>query len=730
MSPDDPARDEARSLLGSGRLEEARPLLERRAAGDAWAARQLAEIDLLQGRPAEALRRAQALDPDVDPEAAFIAARAEAALDRPDAARSQLVALRSRLAAPSAMLEVHLASVERRLGNIESAIDALRRAVRIDPAFAAAQKNLAAMLDAAGRPVEARDALQRALQAAPANAQLWMRLARMHSLLGDSRAALECGDRVRALQPDDAGTWRDLGRLHAEYWRWEPANTALDEAARREPGDVATETLRAVVKQELGDIRGALAALASAEARHPGELQLALGERLMLPPVYEDEADIARWRARYGEGLVRLHEDVERWLPDAAAVFHLDRNNFLLAYQGEDDRELQRGYSSLLARLAGAARPEWRTPRPKVFDGGRRLRIGFVGGIFRDCTAGRYFERWITGLDARRFERFVYHTSSVDDDFTRRIAGTTEHFATLRASAEEAAVRIAHDALDVIVYPEVGMTPMSYLLAALRLAPLQCAGWGHPVTTGSDAIDAYITCAAMEPPDGASHYVERLLALPGPGVDYAMPEKPGHATRAEFGLPASGRLYVCPQSLFKIHPEMDRLFAALLDADPEGALLFFQAPARAVTLQFAARLQRALAAHGVPARGQLKFLPRMDGAAFRRVLALADVVLDTLRWSGGNTSFDAFAAGTPVVTLPGRFMRGRQTAAMLRMMDLDALVAKTPDDYLRLVLDTARERDRNAALRQAIACNRGALFERPEPVAALAEALLQAAAKS
>jgi CRISPR-associated protein Csy1 len=175
---------------------------------------------------------------------------------------------------------------------------------------------------------------------------------------------------------------------------------------------------------------------------------------------------------------------------------------------------------------------------------------------------------------------------------------------------------------------------------------------------------------------------------------------------------------------------MDALLAGVLEADPEGVLVLFQAPARAVTAQLASRLQRALAARGIAARGQLKFLPRMGSAAFRAALAVSDVVLDTVRWSGGNTSLDAIAAGTPVVTLPGRFMRGRQTAAMLHAMDLAALVAGSPAEYVRIAVDAARDRDRNAGLREAIARGRGALFDRPEPVAALAEALLAAAAKT
>jgi predicted O-linked N-acetylglucosamine transferase (SPINDLY family) len=103
------------------------------------------------------------------------------------------------------------------------------------------------------------------------------------------------------------------------------------------------------------------------------------------------------------------------------------------------------------------------------------------------------------------------------------------------------------------------------------------------------------------------------------------------------------------------------------------------------------------------------------------------VVIDTVRWSGGNTSLDALAAGTPVVTLPGRFMRGRQTAAMLRIIGLGELVAATAEDYVRLAVEAARDRDRNQGLRAAIRAGRGALFERREPIAALEEALLRMA---
>jgi CRISPR-associated protein Csy1 len=244
------------------------------------------------------------------------------------------------------------------------------------------------------------------------------------------------------------------------------------------------------------------------------------------------------------------------------------------------------------------------------------------------------------------------------------------------------------------------------------------------VTTGGAATDHYLTCAAMEPEDARAHYSENLVGLPGLGVGYAMPETPPAFEREKLRLPTDRRLYICPQSLFKIHPAMDALFARLLAADPEGVIVFFQATARGVTDRFAARLQRSLAAHGVAPGAQLKFLPRMNSTAFRRALAAVDLVIDTTHWSGGNTSLDAIAAGVPVVTLPGHFMRARQSDAMLRMIGLAELVADSPDDYVARAVAIASDAPRNRALRARIAERRGAIFDRPEPVAAFAETLL------
>lgn len=679
---------------------------------------------LAEGRAAEALACVEPAASQ-DYEAAFVAAKAEEALGRTGEARARLLALRARLPRSTAPLEIQLGILHQRLGDTALAIEAMEAAAVLKPELVAGHKNLVALLVAAGRLDDARSALQRALSANPDDASLWISLSSLETQRGDADAALQALGRAVQALPVAADTWREIAYAYSEYWKYAEADRAIALASALDPGEPRIETHRAFVKQELGDTLGALAALQSAAKRAPDDLHAAVAERLLLPQVYTDAGDVARWRARFVQGLDDLERRVETWLPRAAQVFDLNHNNFLLAYQGEEDIDLQRRYSRFLARLIERARPQWLEPRAVTFTGQRRLRVGFVGSLFRDCTAGRYFERWITGLDGKVFERYIYHSSPITDALTQRIAQAADHFVPLRVGPADIAARIHADQLDVLVQPEVGMNAITYVLAASRLAPVQCAGWGHPVTTGSDVMDAFFTAGPMEPGDGESHYVERLLRLPGLGVNYSMPSPQPPIERSKLGLPEGRRLYVCAQSVFKVHPDMDALLGDVIGRDPDGVLVFFQALGRHATENLAARLQRVFALRGIQPRGQLKFLPRMESAYFRRVLAAADVVLDTVHWSGGNTSIDAFAAGVPVVTLPGRFMRGRQTAGMLELMGMPELIAKSPEDYVRIAVEVARDRDRNAQLRRAIAERRGVLFDQPAPVAAFAEALLR-----
>jgi len=528
-----------------------------------------------------------------------------------------------------------------------------------------------------------------------------------------------------AREPSDAAHWFLLGANHTARRQLPAARAALERGLALRPEDDEGASLLGWVLNEMGETRRALQVLAA--IRPPGR-SVSFGRRvrsaLILPQVYESAEVLAQWRARYARGLAALADEPSRHCRDPREVFGLNHSNFLLAYQGGADLPLQRQYAGMIGALIGTARPDLVAPRERGKNRGR-IRVAFVSDYLRECTIGHYFRSWIERLDSTRFEKLVVYTGAESEDETTRATGAAaERLVVERGNALDLARLLLDMAADILVYPEVGMQAKNYLLTNMRLAPVQCAAWGHPVTTGSSQVDYYFTCGEMEPPKGADHYTEQLLPLPGIGTAYRRPDSVDpRVTRAALGLPAEAHLYVCPQSLFKVHPDNDALYLDIMEADPKAIILFFQEHAGALTASFGNRLADGMAARGIPPRQQIKLLPWMSAAAFRGLLSLADVVLDTLHWSGGNTSLDALSVGTPIVTLPGRFMRGRQSMAMLSRLGVAELIAGDRQSYVAKALQVAAEPDYRRALTQRILGNHGELYERIEPIRALEEHL-------
>jgi CRISPR-associated protein Csy1 len=728
---------QAQRLLAASNKIEATPILERLSAMSGCpvgVVLQVADIEIESKQAKRAQERLQTWiqaygsSDEID----FMLAKAELGLGLHNNAKQRLLLLHQRLPAntPSASLALLLAMIETQQGDFSAAAQWYREAVRIQPSEANHSYRLAQMLYQHEDFDLAKAAVQEAIRLAPNKADYWILLGEIHARLNDVNAAIDCLQRTVAISPSLTAAWGKLAHLQIEMWHFTESDTTLSRALQHVDNNITFDIMRGHVKQELGETAAAIEIFQHAIVTYAPNLAALIAERLMLPQIYHSADDITQWRERYQRGLQSLMTQESSLSEIADQVFSLERSNFLLAYQGENDCALQHQYASFLGRLAMQSAPNLCEPRPIKYDGSRRLRVGFLGSLFRNCTAGLYFEKWITALDQTAFESVVYHTGPISDELTQRIAASCAEFVPLRLGAKQVAERVITDDLDILIYPEVGMDSITCILSALRLAPVQCAGWGHPVTTGSDAIDYFITCDNMEPDSAHTHYTEQLLKLPGIGVNYAMPTIDAGFTRAQLGFADSAHLYFCPQSLFKILPDMDELFADIIERDEHAVIVLFQGASLAITTALGTRIQETLNLRGIAPRKQLKFLPRMATAQFRQALTLADVVLDTTHWSGGNTSLDAFACGVPVVTWPGKLMRGRQTAAMLSMMELDELVVHSSDEYVQTAVDVASNKVRNQSLRTILSEKRLLLFNQSEPIHVFAESLTKMAIRN
>jgi predicted O-linked N-acetylglucosamine transferase (SPINDLY family) len=610
-------------------------------------------------------------------------------------------------------------------GRHADAEKAFRAAVAADPRHPRAWQNLGAALRELGRDEDAVRAFERAISIDTSYALAHLSLARLHARRDDARALAHAEAAARS-DPRLAEAWLLAGDIHRRRFDFDKALGAFASAVAAAPGEIRAAIAKAELLAEVGQIEQGREEFTAAAARFPSSFKAAIGSRLLLPRVYEDRAHLERSRAAYAEGLESLHGNVDRFRAPRPEMALADARwvNFYLAYQGGDDRVLQERYGALVRSVLEPQMPRFFAPRAKPSQERDRIRVGFLSHFFFNCVVGRYFSSWITHLDRGRFETVVYYTNDWMAEDTKVIAAAAGRFRHLAGRPLTAiAEQVIADDLDVLVYPELGMHPETFALAALRLAPVQCAGWGHPVTTGQPEIDWFISCEGMEPQGAEGHYSERLVKLPGLGTRYAMPVADASGSRADFGIPDAATAYFVPQSLFKIHPENDELIAGVLARDPAGVAVMFPSRQQSFNRVFSARLARSLASRGLDPEERIRFLKFVPHGTYLRVNQLCDVMLDSLHWSGGNTSLDAIASGLPLVTLPGAYMRGRQSAAMLRGMGLEELIASSPRDYVEKAVRLGSDREARREISRRIAEQRGALFERDEPVRALEDFL-------
>ena len=549
-----------------------------------------------------------------------------------------------------------------------------------------------ARLAAAGDSRAAARAYRTALEAEAPRASAYAGYARMLSALHASEAAIAaCRDGLR-LFPGDPSLERT--------WLW----TLVRD------GRLAEATARAAAFAERGSVHGSLD-----RVRH-----------LSLPVLYADEAEAEAARASYEEGLANL--DAAVW-PRAKAEAErwaglLRATNFFLAYQGLDDRALQERYAAIAGRIISKLLPVPISPAAQPL-AGRRIRVGYASAYWSRHTVGKLFAGWLRHHNTNRFEVFAYQLGGPSDVLTDVVRASADTFRRLPVHTfvdgyAEAASQIAADALDVLVYPSIGMHPASFALGSLRLAPVQAVAWGHPVTTGLPTIDYFLSSDLMEPEGAAEHYSERLVRLPGLGVavEPPAPPAPRHA-RAHFGLAAGDVVYLSPQSLFKYHPRYDALYPAIARLVPNAVFVFIVDSSEHVTRAFIARLERAFEAAGLDPLRHLAFRPRLSRAEFFDLNHHADVYLDSPGWSGGMTTLEALATGLPAVTWPGPFMRARHTYAFLRALDLPSLIAYDLDEYVEIAVRLGNDPDERTVLRRTILERAGRLYDDTASVRAL-----------
>lgn len=453
----------------------------------------------------------------------------------------------------------------------------------------------------------------------------------------------------------------------------------------------------------------------------PDDYTFKILSHLLLPQSYNTPDEIDTYRAWFTQGLERLIQETALNTPQErqnalSGISHV--TNFFLAYQERNDVDLQRQYGALVRRIMAANYPQWVQPRLPLWgtakqlqpsiDLPQRIRIGYLSSFLCGWSGTVLFLNWLKYADPQQFEIYAYHIGDRVDAATQRFQTYSTRFYHLPTSLETIVQQVLNDRLHALIFPELGMDAKTLCIAGLRLAPIQCMAWGHPVTSGLPTIDYFLSSELMEPANGQDHYSEQLVRLPGVGISYPAISVPQlQRDRAFFGLRDDAVVYLSSQAPYKYLPQYDYLYAEIARQVPTAQLMFLRGGIPAE------RLERAFAAVGLDSRDYCVVSPVLPRDDYFNLLSLCDIYLDTPGWAGGNTTLDAIAAQLPIVTCAGALMRGRHSYGFLKAMDVTATIAEGEAEYIAIAVRLAQEADWRRSIRDALQQSASVLFDNP-----------------
>jgi predicted O-linked N-acetylglucosamine transferase (SPINDLY family) len=601
-------------------------------------------------------------------------------------------------------------------------------AVNVDPFFAS---RISQALERAstGALDEALAILKDCLEQAPDNADLLYEYGNLLFDAGRIEEAADCFRRQLAVNPVDASALLMLGRALHRLKKPKDALHFFRQAQRLAPGLPVVHLMTGITALEAHLPDEAQRAFRQTLEVEPGNLSARLCLCMSLLQMFPDDDALEEGRRAYGEALHELvrstplekEEEVDRAYEAVGMM-----STFFLPYQGRNDRELQKVYGEWLCRIMAAKFPQYGTGIVCPPEADEKLRIGIVSGHLFNHSVWKIVARgWCKYLDRSKFMLFCYHAGDISDAATDD-ARSFSDVLIKEPSVEAMAEIISRHKPHLLIYPGLSMDPQSSRLAALRLAPVQCVSWGHPVTSGLPTQDFFLSSDLMEPPGGEQHYTEQLVRLPNLSICYEPLPLPGPLPPTTLpGVVEGDITFLCCQNLMKYLPQYDDVFPAIAVQVPTAKFVFLKFSQTQLDC-FRGRLEVAFARFGLSAADHLIFYPLLNPLTYAVLNAEVTIYLDSIGWSGGNTTFESLPFDKPIVTLPGDFMRGRHTAAILTMMGVHETIARDKDDYVRIAVRLANDLEWRRMISQKIAANKCKVYGDQTPVRALERFMVQA----
>jgi predicted O-linked N-acetylglucosamine transferase (SPINDLY family) len=575
---------------------------------------------------------------------------------------------------------------------VEEAEQYYKQAIALAPDFAEAHANLGHLLQGRRRLGEAEASFRKALELNSNLGESHNNLGGVLKGLGRLNEAVESFRRALSVSPDIPDVHFNLGIALYDLGRLEDAESSIASALALRPNYAEARFALTILRLRPKDVMGG-------QFENPEE-------------AIQDIRELGKWFAS------RQAAD------DFKVVGALQP--FFLAYEERNHRDVLHEYGKLCAILMDRWWVEHKFASISHAPGSV-IRVGIVSGYVHSHSVWHAIVKgWLHHVDRERVELYVFYTGSVQDDETLLAKSQASHFEQGERELSDWVKSILDQQLDVLIYPEIGMDPMTLRLACLRLAPVQMAAWGHPVTTGLPTIDYYLSAEDFEPADAREHYTEKLVTLPRLGCCYySVPVTDTSPDLPTLGIDADLPILLCPGTPFKYSPLHDWILPEIAKRLARCQFVFFTLEPKYLADRLKQRLRSAFASVQLDFERYVVFVPKQAQPQFHGLMRRSRVFLDTLGFSGFNTVMQAVACGLPIVAREGRFMRGRFASGILKRMQMAELVTSSDEDYISLAVKLASDTEHWHRIKTHLNQSYHVLCEDVGPVRTLEELLVK-----
>ena len=364
----------------------------------------------------------------------------------------------------------------------------------------------------------------------------------------------------------------------------------------------------------------------------------------------------------------------------------------------------------------------------KKLENGEKIRIGYISRNFYKQAVSLYMVNRVVYHDRDKFEVCIFALGDYHDDISEMFKQNCDHFERLTQMSDLKAIAqsITDQKLDILIYADIGMDPVTYMLSGLQLAPVQCALVGHGTSTGMPTIQYYLS-GDFEAPGADAHYREKLIRLPKLGAAQYMPMKPEtYLTREKLGIPEEAVVFISCANGLKHGKARYSVFVDILAKAPNAWILLKPyAHPSGIDYNFAGEILSLAVQAGVADR--IKILPPMGEAKYvLGLLSISDVQLDSYPYGGWTTNMEALYMGLPIVTQEGELARSRWGAGMLRALGISEGIAANEEEYVSWAVKLAQDANLRKDLRTRIKRRvKRAFFNGPYAQRAYEDALIK-----